>query len=77
MRKGGLRAYAEAIKEVAKEFGIPVIDAFNEWNMKPIADKANDPYFSEDGLHPNDNGHKRIAEELFKFIEEDAGVKNS
>ena len=67
-RKGGLRAYVEAIKEVAKEFHIPVIDAFNDWDMKPIADKENDPYFVADGLHPNDNGHKRIAEKLVEFL---------
>ena len=68
-RKGGLLAYVNAIKAVAKEFGIPVIDAFNDWNMKPIIDKENDPYFSADGLHPNDNGHRRIAEKIVEFFE--------
>ena len=67
-RKGGLRAYVEAIKEVAADFGVFVIDAFNDWEMRPIADKANDPYFNADGLHPNDNGHCYIAKKLVEFV---------
>ena len=69
-RKGGLRSYAEAVKTVASHFGIPVIDAFNDWDMQPIADKENDIYFTADGLHPNDNGHRYIAERLYEFIKE-------
>ena len=67
-RKGGLRSYVEAIKNVAKDFDIPVIDAFNDWDMQPVADKANDPYFTADGLHPNNNGHRYIAEKLVEFV---------
>ena len=69
-RKGGLLAYVNAVKAVAKAFCIPVLDAFHDWGMKPIADKDNDPYFWVDGLHPNDNGHKRIAEQIVKFFED-------
>ena len=69
-RKGGLRLYAEAVKAVAAEFAIPVLDAFNEWGMKPIADKEKDAYFSADGLHPNDNGHRRIAEKIYEYVKQ-------
>ena len=58
----------EAIKEVANAFNIPVIDAFNDWDMKPVADKDKEVYFSVDGLHPNDKGHQRIAEKLLEFV---------
>ena len=67
-KKGGLRTYVEAIKEVATSFNIPVIDAFNDWDMKPVADKDKEVYFSVDGLHPNDKGHQRIAEKLLEFV---------
>ena len=52
-----LEDYAKAVLEICKNKGIPVIDLFG---INPL-----DPYDTSlvpDGLHPNDNGHKIMAE---------------
>ncbi len=68
-RIGGMEAYANAIKQVAKAFGIVVIDAYCDWEINPLIDEQREAYFSEDGIHPNDNGHRYIAERLLAFME--------
>lgn len=67
-RPGGMEAYANAIKKVAKSFDIPVIDAYLEWEINPKIDAQREAYFSADSIHPNDNGHRYIAEQLLKFM---------
>lgn len=68
-RAGGMEAYANAIKEVAKSFDIPVIDAYLDWEINPKIDAQREAYFSADGIHPNDNGHRFIAERLLEYME--------
>lgn len=67
-RKGGMAVYADAIIQVAEKFGIKVVDAFREWEMNPLFSEQKEKYFSADGVHPNDNGHRFIAEKLVEFI---------
>lgn len=61
-----LSDYAEAIVEICRKHDVAVIDLFN---INPL-DPANAD-FVPDGLHPNDNGHKVLAqvvsEELLKI----------
>ena len=68
-RIGGMEPYANAIRQVAKAFGIIVIDAYRDWEINPLIDEQRETYFSKDGIHPNDNGHKYIAERLLEFME--------
>lgn len=56
--------YVNAIKEIVSKAGIKILDLYD--NGLSI-DKIND-YFS-DGLHPNDTGHKIIAEKICEYIE--------
>ena len=63
-----MEAYANAIKEVAKSFDIPVIDAYLDWEINPKIDAQREAYFSADGIHPNDNGHRFIAERLLEYM---------
>ena len=68
-RIGGLLPYVNAIKEVAEQFGVLVIDAYHEWPVSPLVDEQLEMYFSEDCLHPNDNGHRYIAQLFLDSVE--------
>jgi lysophospholipase L1-like esterase len=63
-RVGGIEVYAEAIKEVAAEMEIPVIDAYSTWAIDPRIDGDGEGkgHISVDRLHPNDDGHRFMAE---------------
>lgn len=69
-RKDGIAPYVNAIKQVAESFHITVIDANRDWKMDPLIDGQREAYFSADDIHPNDNGHRYIAERLFEFIKD-------
>ena len=58
--------YVNAIKDVAKFYGIPVFDAMNIPGLNPNIQVLNEKYFS-DGLHPNSAGHKLLGDALYKF----------
>ena len=61
-----LKDFVNAEIELLNEYDIKYIDLFNNWVDRPTT-KQNSEYFA-DGLHPNDNGHKAIAEIICKFI---------
>ena len=66
-RVGSLADYADAIKEVAAYYGIPVWDAFRNSGMQPRVEALREMYMP-DGLHPNDAGHKLLADRLYAFL---------
>ena len=39
-------------------------DAFSEWEIDPANEELRKKYFTGDEIHPNDNGHRYIAERL-------------
>ena len=63
-----LKDYVRAVKEVCEYYSIPVLDLFASGELR-----GNTPEwykeFMPDGLHPNDKGHKIIAEKLGKLLE--------
>ena len=69
-RKGGMETYANAIKQVAAQFGVAVIDAHTLWEINPHIDEQRAAYFSPDDVHPNDNGHQYIAELFYKAMQD-------
>ncbi len=56
-----LGEYVEAIKDVCRKYSVPVIDLFNQCPINPANDVDRNLYFP-DGLHPNFDGHRIIAE---------------
>ena len=58
----------QAEKEVAKKLGVPVLDLYNCKDLNALEKTAAEKYISPDGLHPNDAGHRRIAEEIYKEL---------
>lgn len=61
-----LQAYVDATKEIANIWAVPVIDLNALCGLYPMIDEHaqyfNDP--DTDRLHPNNNGHNRIAKTL-------------
>lgn len=60
--------YVNKEKEVLDYYKIPYLDMFNEGPEMPLTDKNEGFFF--DGLHPNDYGHKCLAEKISNFIRE-------
>ena len=63
-----LSEYVKAIKEVCEFYSIPVLDLFSSGSIHGNVAEWNRA-FLPDGLHPNDEGHKIIADRLQKFLE--------
>lgn len=61
-----LQLRAEVIKRVAKRFGLPVLDLFNESGFNGVGDRAK--YMYRDGLHPSNKGHERLATLIENFL---------
>ncbi len=62
-----LIGYVNIIKQRAEQFGIPVLDMFEQLGIDPN-DKTDRDAFTVDGLHFNDAGHEYIANALMKFL---------
>ena len=63
-----LKDYVQAVRDVCEYYSVPLLDLFAsgelcgntpEWYLK----------YMPDGLHPNDEGHKILANKLGKFLE--------
>lgn len=52
-----LSQYVAVIKELALEYGLPVIDLYSMSGLSPY----NINNYTYDGLHPNETGHRKIA----------------
>lgn len=59
-----------AIKDVAKYNSVPVLDLFDESNLRPWESTFRDTYYKEaDGVHPNSKGHRKfISPKVKEFI---------
>lgn len=59
--------YINAIRDIAEEYSIPVIDLYANSNIHAKTDETKKRLLP-DGLHPSDEGYKRIAEMIYKFL---------
>ena len=62
-----LSEYVDAICEVARYYSLPLLDLYRFSGIAPHLDESK-AAFAPDGLHPNDNGNKRIAQRLESFL---------
>ena len=62
-----LSEYVKTIKEVAGIYALPVCDLNAISGIQPKIPKIKEA-FVPDGIHPNDEGHKIIAERLGSFL---------
>ena len=65
---GTLDKYIAAQKEVAEEYGIPVVDVFD--NTYPHDSWEHKPAYMEDGVHPNAVGREMIAQRIAQALQE-------
>lgn len=61
------KAFAEAINTIAPEYGFEVIDLYNN-NILNSCDKDVNEQFVPDGIHPNVEGHRILAEYIASQI---------
>ncbi len=66
-RTPGLSAFVHAIRAVAESRKLPVLDLYDTSAIQPDAPGGIRQYLP-DGLHPNDFGHRLIAEHLEAFL---------
>ncbi len=67
-RTGGkLCDYVQAEKEVCQKYGIALLDLYSTSGICPDI-PVNYELYTIDGLHPNDKGHRRIADRLLQFL---------
>ena len=66
-REKPLIAYIDVIKRTAEEFGIYILDLYEDLGVDPNVPEDKEKYTVE-GLHFNDEGHKVIAERLEEFL---------
>ncbi len=61
-----LSEYVEAIKDVLETYKISYIDLFNNFIPTPVVCSGDE--YTVDGLHPNDKGHRMIAEKVVEYV---------
>ena len=64
---GTLKDYVNILKEVLEFYSIPTLDLWSCSGIQPKVDIIREKY-CPDGLHPNDAGHKLIADRLAGFL---------
>ena len=62
-----LKSYVEAIRKVAQWYSLPVLDFYNSSGLNPNVEIIKSKYLP-DGLHPNDDGHRRLAKLIIQYI---------
>ena len=65
---GVLKDYVDAEIRVAQSMGIEIIDLYHD--MYPHEQWSDWQRYSRDGLHPNGEGNKLIAEKIYQYLQE-------
>lgn len=63
-----LRQYAESVRAVAAAEGVPLVDVFKAFEAYDSVDGQSMDDLFADGMHPNDAGHRIIAELLLREV---------
>jgi len=62
-----LEQYINVMREVLAYYAIPVLDLYKEGKLQPQVPAIKEMYVP-DGLHPNDEGHKILAQKITAFL---------
>lgn len=63
-----LLEYVNAMRQIISEYGIDIIDLYENGIPKPCVCTGDD--FTIDGVHPNDNGYRFIAQKICDYLKE-------
>ena len=71
--KNLMENYNNAIIEIARRRGIPVLDLYHSSNMRPDDEGFREKFYNENGVqdtgvHPNSEGHKILAAPIREFV---------
>ena len=64
-----LKSFVDATRQVAEFYSLPLLDLWAGYGIQPRVPVMKTTYVP-DGLHPNDAGHKILANKLQKFLEQ-------
>ena len=64
----GVRNNASIAKRVAEKYGLPFVTLQDKFDA--LCNEKPAEFWGQDGIHPTENGHRVIADELIKAIEE-------
>ena len=64
-----LKTYVAIIREVAEYYSLPVLDLYACSGLQPKVPAIQQLYIP-DGLHPNDAGHRILADKIGSFLEQ-------
>lgn len=59
--------FVNAMKDICAFYGVPVLDLYSDGEINPLVPNYSGLF--SDGLHPNNNGHRVIAERIASFVE--------
>ena len=62
-----LKTYVEIIREVAEYYSLPVLDLYANSGIQPKLSVVRER-LCPDGIHPNDAGHRIVAEKILAFL---------
>ena len=60
--------YCKALEQIAKSRSIPYLDLIHCSGLRPWNDKARQLTFVDDGVHPNEKGHKIFSSQIREFL---------
>ena len=66
--RGDLPFYVEAVREIASQRKLPVIDHYSYWQQKLAEDPRRSFGWMDDEIHPNSRGHCIFARMIFKNL---------
>ena len=61
-----MKDFVDAIKDICGFYAIPVLDMYSDAELNPLVPNYSGLF--SDGLHPNANGHRVIAERIASFV---------
>lgn len=62
-----LKAYVDAIREIAECYSLPVLGLYKTSGIQPNVSILKFNYMP-DGLHPNDNGYEILCKKITSFL---------
>ena len=62
-----LAVYVDILRETARYYSLPVLDLFAVSGIQPEVETSRQTYMP-DGVHPNDAGHRLLAERMAAFL---------
>ena len=64
-----LSDYVNAMRCILGEYGVDILDLYQDGIPKPLSNDGDE--YTADGVHPNDNGYRLIAEKICQYLQKE------